>query len=71
MKDTTAEEEYPLSGRNHLAGIPLRELEKSALIQTLRACGGNKAETARQLQITEKSVYNKLKRYGPIQSFTD
>lgn len=71
VKDTTAEEEYPLSGRNHLAGIPLRELEKSALIQTLRACGGNKAETARQLQITEKSVYNKLKRYGPIQSFTD
>ena len=49
-----------------LAGIPLRELEKAALLQTLKACGGNKAETARRLQITEKSVYNKLKRYGHL-----
>ena len=47
-----------------LAGIPLREVEKSALMQTLHACGGNKAETARRLEITEKSVYNKLKRFG-------
>jgi two-component system response regulator HydG len=48
----------------NLAGIPLREVEKAALMQTLHACGGNKAATARRLEITEKSVYNKLKRYG-------
>ena len=47
-----------------LGGIPLSELEKSALTQTLRLCNGNKAESARRLGITEKSVYNKLKRHG-------
>lgn len=47
-----------------LAGLPLDEIEKMAMEQTLRLCGGNKAETARRLAISEKSVYNKLKYYG-------
>ena len=47
-----------------IGGIALAELEKQALIQTLKLTGGNKAETARQLGVTEKSVYNKLKRHG-------
>ncbi len=46
-----------------VASIPLRDLEKLALTQTLEATGGNKAEAARRLGITEKSIYNKLKRY--------
>ena len=45
-----------------LAGFNLRELERIALEQTLAACQNNRAETARRLGITEKSVYNKLKR---------
>ena len=51
-------------GRVNLANVPLKELEKAAIIQTLRAAGGNKAEAARRLGITEKSVYNKIKRFG-------
>jgi DNA-binding NtrC family response regulator len=47
-----------------IGGIALAELEKQALIQTLKMAGGNKAETARRLGVTEKSVYNKLKRHG-------
>ncbi len=47
-----------------LGGIPLRQLEKSAVEQTLRLCRGNKSETARRLGISEKSVYNKIKRLG-------
>lgn len=47
-----------------IGGIALSELEKQALVQTLKLCGGNKAESARRLGITEKSVYNKLKRHG-------
>ncbi|YCM42710.1 sigma-54 dependent transcriptional regulator [Verrucomicrobiaceae bacterium 227] len=47
-----------------IGGISLAELEKQALIQTLQLTGGNKAETARRLGVTEKSVYNKLKRHG-------
>ncbi|MEM1059234.1 MAG: sigma-54 dependent transcriptional regulator [Verrucomicrobiota bacterium] len=50
--------------RLSLAGLPLRELEKRALDQTLELCGGNKAKAARMLGITEKSIYNKLKRHG-------
>jgi len=48
-----------------LAGLPLRELERRALHQTLELCGGNKAKAARMLGITEKSIYNKLKRHQP------
>lgn len=47
-----------------LAGMSLVEIEKLALQQTLAACGGNKVVTARQLGISEKSIYNKLKRHG-------
>ncbi|MEE3179422.1 MAG: helix-turn-helix domain-containing protein, partial [Verrucomicrobiota bacterium] len=47
-----------------IGGIALSDLERESLIQTLKLCNGNKAETARRLEITEKSVYNKLKRHG-------
>ena len=47
-----------------IGGIALSDLERESLIQTLKICNGNKAETARRLEITEKSVYNKLKRHG-------
>ncbi len=47
-----------------LGGVSLAKLEKEALIQTLELCGGNKAEAARRLGVTEKSVYNKLKRHN-------
>ncbi len=49
-------------GEPDLSGYKLQELERLALTQTLSACQNNKAETARRLGITEKSVYNKLKR---------
>lgn len=45
-----------------LNGFDLRALERMALEQTLAACDNNRAKTARRLGITEKSVYNKLKR---------
>jgi DNA-binding NtrC family response regulator len=47
-----------------LPAVPLDDLEKLAIEQTLRRCGGNKAEAARQLGITEKTIYNKLARFG-------
>jgi DNA-binding NtrC family response regulator len=47
-----------------LAGLSLEHVERAAVIQTLQLCGGNKAETARRLGISDKSVYNKLKAYG-------
>ncbi|MFO0904059.1 MAG: sigma-54 dependent transcriptional regulator [Pirellulales bacterium] len=46
-----------------LAGRTLDELERQAILDTLAACRGNKAEAARRLGISEKSIYNKMKRF--------
>ncbi len=48
----------------NFTSMTLEELEKVALQRMLAHCSGNKAETARRLGITEKSVYNKMKRLG-------
>ena len=47
-----------------LAGKTLAEIEVKAIKDTLAACDGNKAKTARTLGISEKSIYNKMKRHG-------
>lgn len=45
-----------------LAGKTLQEIERQAILATLEACNGNKARTARMLGISEKSIYNKMRR---------
>jgi two-component system response regulator HydG len=45
-------------------GRPLEEIEKTAILQTLSAVGGNKSEAARRLGITRKTLHKKLKGYG-------
>jgi len=59
---------YPVAsdraGCGKLAGMTLAQIERRALIETLQACGGNKAKTARQLAVSEKTIYNKIKRYN-------
>lgn len=47
-----------------LAGMTMAEVEKRAILDTLKKCDGNKKEAARMLGIDEKSIYNKLKRLG-------
>jgi DNA-binding NtrC family response regulator len=47
-----------------LAGISLEELERRAILDTLRQCGGSKAEAAKLLGVSEKTVYNKLQKLG-------
>jgi two-component system, NtrC family, response regulator HydG len=46
------------------AGMPLEAVEKTAILQTLSAVGGNKSEAARRLGITRKTLHKKLKAYG-------
>jgi two-component system response regulator HydG len=43
---------------------PLGEIEKTAILKTLEAAGGNKSEAARRLGITRKTLHKKLKTYG-------
>lgn len=42
----------------------LEEIEKEAILATLKATGGNKSECARRLGITRKTLHNKLKSYS-------
>ena len=50
------------SSHYQLAGKTLAQIERDAIIQTLEMLNGNKAKTARTLGISEKSIYNKMKR---------
>ncbi|WP_417914216.1 sigma-54-dependent transcriptional regulator [Candidatus Electronema sp. JM] len=42
----------------------LRSAELQLIVKTLIATGGNKSEAARRLQITRKTLLNKLRKYG-------
>ncbi len=44
---------------------PLREEEKDIILRALRITGGNKAEAAKLLKISTKTIYNKLASYEP------
>ena len=71
-----AEKDFPLSvseaeapaselARGGLpADLPLEEVEKVTILNTLESAGGNKSETARRLGITRRTLHKKLKKYG-------
>jgi two-component system response regulator HydG len=42
----------------------LKEAERAMILKTLKETNGNRSEAARRLQITRKTLLNKLKRYG-------
>lgn len=44
-------------------GISLEKLEKAAILNTLEQNAGNKTDTAHQLGISVKTLYNKLEKY--------
>lgn len=44
-------------------GVPLSEVEKTMIIQTLKAVKGNKLKAANILGISRRSLYNKLEEY--------
>lgn len=43
--------------------VPLDEVEKRSILETVNACGGNKSEAARRLGITRKTLRKKLDKY--------
>jgi len=53
---------------DELRDRPLREIldrvEKEVILRTLKACGGNKTDTARKLGIAIRNLYYKLEKYG-------
>jgi DNA-binding NtrC family response regulator len=55
----------------YVAGMSMEAVEKLAVQQTLDLCRGNKAAAARILDVTEKTIYNKLARLGLKDSVSD
>jgi DNA-binding NtrC family response regulator len=49
-------------------GVTLEQLEKAAILKTLQQNAGNKTDTARQLGISVKTLYNKLEKYQQTDS---
>ncbi len=47
-----------------LAGVPLNELEKQAIIDTLAKTQGNREKAAKILGIGERTLYRKIKEYN-------
>jgi len=45
-------------------GVPLRDLEKEAILRTLASVNNNKTKAAEILGISLKTLHNKLNRYG-------
>ncbi|MDE7065710.1 MAG: two-component system response regulator, partial [Desulfovibrionaceae bacterium] len=56
--------ESAAEGAGSLAGLPLEEVERRAIAETLREVEDNKSEAARRLGITRATLHNKLKKYG-------
>ena len=55
--------EAPAEADLSLAGLPLDEVERRAIEETLRQTGDNKSEAARRLGITRATLHNKLRKY--------
>ncbi|MGD2185886.1 MAG: sigma-54 dependent transcriptional regulator [Desulfobacterales bacterium] len=67
MKDPAIENDQDLANPARLSvqgDVPLDEVEKAVILNTLEAAEGNKSEAARRLGITRKTLHKKLKAYG-------
>lgn len=51
-------------GMDALTGLSLDQIEKHAIRNALRACGGNREQAAAMLGIGERTLYRKLKEFG-------
>jgi two-component system response regulator HydG len=58
-----AEPRAPASTLGSLASIPIRDVERELIKNTLDQMGGNRQATAKVLKIGERTLYRKLKRY--------
>jgi DNA-binding NtrC family response regulator len=46
-----------------LAGVPLEQVEKRAILDTLRQTGGNQAKAAKVLGISDRTLRDRIHRY--------
>ena len=46
-----------------MGGIPLEELERQAILETLRQTAGNQTKAAKVLGISDRTLREKMRRY--------
>jgi two-component system response regulator HydG len=63
LRDSGVSEQEP-AREEMLADLPLEEVEKVTILNTLESAEGNKSEAARRLGITRRTLHKKLKKYG-------
>lgn len=61
--DTINTETMSTEGSMGLAGLTMCEIERRAIIETINACSGNRAQSARKLGLSEKTIYNKIRQF--------
>jgi DNA-binding NtrC family response regulator len=64
--DTSAEENHPIPTALPESDLPaaVAQLEEAMIRKALDACGGNRTEAARRLNINRQLLYTKMQRYG-------
>jgi len=66
QENTQSQEPQPAAAS--LGGIPLVEIEKQAILDTLRQTEGNRTEAARVLGISDRTLRDKIRRYRQAES---
>ncbi|TPW00938.1 MAG: Fis family transcriptional regulator, partial [bacterium] len=54
----------PMPARTAPVGVPLREIERSAVVAALDACRGNKTHAAVRLGISRRALYRLIDGFG-------
>jgi DNA-binding NtrC family response regulator len=69
VRDTSCEQQntqYELRNKQYdcgLGGVPLEQLERQAILDTLRQTAGNQTKAAKALGISDRTVRHKIRRY--------
>ena len=50
-------------GKEELGGVPLEQVERRAILDTLRQTGGNQTKAAKVLGISDRTLRGKIHRY--------
>jgi DNA-binding protein Fis len=47
-----------------MAGLPLEQIERQAILETLDNTGGNQTKAAKILGISDRTLRSKIRQYG-------
>jgi DNA-binding NtrC family response regulator len=66
--DTVEADDLPITAAGPVRPVLFRDIEKQAILDALKANGGNRSRTAQQLGISLRTLQYRLKEYGVSQS---